>query len=80
MLVLSPTEVDRQIPVTPFKLDSGCLKEPSRFEFEIKVDDHYYSYGFAVTSKKVEEEWLFEISGDRDRKVFERKAKTIESG
>ena len=79
-IVLSPVEANETIPVRPFKLDDGCLKGPSRFEFEIKIDDHYYSYGFAVSSKRVEEEWLFEIGGDLERKVFERKDKNVDFG
>ena len=71
-LVARPIEVDRSIQVTPFKLDPSCREKPSRFEFEIKVGERYYSYGFSLTSKKVEEEWLFEIDQNTERKVFER--------
>ncbi len=39
-LVLRPVEVERTIPVVPFKLDAACRDKPSRFESEIKVKNY----------------------------------------
>lgn len=80
ILVLRPVDVERPIPVVPFKLDAACKDKPSRFEFEIKVGVRYYCYGFSVTSKRVEEEWLFEINQEPERKIFERKRGRIDFG
>jgi AAA15 family ATPase/GTPase len=77
-LLLRPAEIERPIPRVPFKLDAACMGKPSRFEFEIKVNDRYYSYGFSVTSKRVEEEWLFVIDQEPDRRIFERTRGKIE--
>ena len=71
-LVTRPLEADRAIPIVPFKLDQSCGDKPSRFEFEIKVGERYYSYGFSLTSRRIEEEWLFDIDQKTDRKIFER--------
>jgi uncharacterized protein len=79
-LVARPLEADRSIPVVPFKLDPSCREKPSRFEFEIKVGERYYSYGFSLTSRRVEEEWLFEIGQTTERKIFERARGKIDFG
>ena len=39
-----------RLPITPFKLGATSQKEPSRFEFEIKVGNQYFAYGFVATS------------------------------
>ncbi|MEG0369807.1 MAG: AAA family ATPase, partial [Hungatella sp.] len=45
------------------KLNDANKEKPSYFEFEIKLNDKYYSYGFeAILSKQVViTEWLFEM-------------------
>ena len=79
-LVLGPAKVGGPIPCVPFKLHAAWRDQPSRFEFEIKVDERYYAYGFSVTSKLVEEEWLVEINQEADRRIFERKRGEIVLG
>ncbi|HZY82269.1 MAG TPA: ATP-binding protein [Cyclobacteriaceae bacterium] len=75
---LSPTGT---IPsVKPFRLDRSYLDKPSRFRFEIKIDDKSYDYGFSVTHKEVIEEWLFEIKKTSEKKLFSRNGKQIELG
>jgi uncharacterized protein len=79
-LVLRPLDVGSAIPHCPFKLDAACRNAPSRFEFEIKVNERSYSYGFSVTAKRVEEEWLFKINQEPERKIFERARGKIDIG
>ena len=79
-IILHPSEAKGTIPVVPFKLDSVCRRSPSHFEFEIKVGHRYFAYGFAATSEKIREEWLFEIGLETERKVFERSGPKIEVG
>jgi uncharacterized protein len=71
-LILHPASPEEQIPLTPFKLDPECRKKPSRFEFEIKVNDRFFAYGFAATARRIEEEWLVALDGDDERGIFER--------
>jgi len=79
-LVLHPLEADRSIPLTPFKLDSECRRKPSRFEFEIKIHDRYFAYGFAISAERVQEEWLHEIDRAGERPIFSRSQNRIEIG
>ena len=79
-LVLHPTEAGRRIVHTPFKLDPGFRNKPTRFEYEIKIENRYFAYGFTFTSARVEEEWLFEVLGESDEPIFERTGSTINFG
>ena len=63
-LILNPTGPHKRIDRAPFKLDPACRDRPTRFEFEIKLEDRYFAYGFSVSSERVEEEWLFEVGRD----------------
>lgn len=50
--------------------------KPSSFEFEIKIKNKYYSYGFSVilSEKKLIDEWLYQIFPDKgDKEIFVRK-------
>ena len=42
----------------PFRLDSVLRHEPSRFEITFVLGGFVHVYGFAVTQKRVESEWL----------------------
>lgn len=53
-------------------------EKPSYFEFEIKLKDRYYSYGFEVILNKssIVSEWLIELSPDgNDTEIFTRNVK-----
>ena len=79
-LVLHSIEPDSRIAHTPFKLDPPCQDKPTRLEYEIKIENRFFAYGFAFTSDRVEEEWLFEVTGDSEKPVFERTRSQIELG
>ncbi|WP_026895990.1 AAA family ATPase [Clostridiisalibacter paucivorans] len=55
---------------------NGKNKEkPSHFEFEIKLDEKYYSYGFEIILNKnsIVSEWLYELSPDnKSSEIFYR--------
>ncbi len=57
-----------------FRLKDENIDKPTIFNYEIKVKDKFYSYGFAIQLKtnKIIEEWLFEIGKKKEKKVFER--------
>ena len=71
-LVTRGTTGDKPIDVTPFRLDAACREKPSRFEFVLTHENVLYTYGFAVTSKRVEEEYLFAHFTSKESRVFER--------
>jgi AAA15 family ATPase/GTPase len=57
-----------------FRLDDENFEKPSYFEFEIKIEDKYYAYGFEILLNKNElvSEWLYERTPAGDTAVFER--------
>lgn len=79
-LIMHPTEAGAKIIQNPFKLDPNCQDRPTRFEFEIKIEDRYFAYGFTFTPERVEEEWLFEVTRDLEIRIFERTRNKIIPG
>lgn len=66
-------QLHKPIDRIPFKFSSETLEKPSNFEVIFTVDDIRYAYGFAVTDKKVEEEYLYYYPNGRQAIIFERK-------
>ena len=69
---------DSLIPVTPFKLDENCFEKPSVFEVTFLSDGIRYQYGFSVTEKAVEEEWLYSYPHKQRRVLFERNSSKMD--
>jgi AAA15 family ATPase/GTPase len=65
-----------------FRLSNSTIKKPTQFEFEIEIDNRFFSYGFSsvLNTKTISEEWLFEIGRGSPKRVFERKEDKIELG
>lgn len=72
-LVVKGTRPDGLIPVEPFRLDSKFVDQPSRFCFELLVDEVIYEFSFAVTRKAVLEEKLIAISNTSENVLYHRK-------
>ncbi len=64
---------DAPIKVIPFLFDES-KSNPSMFEFTFIQNGTRYQYGFAVTNKYIEKEWLISYPKGRSRKLFERMA------
>ncbi len=79
-LILNPAGAHQRIDRVPFKLDPACRDRPTRFEFEIKLGDRYFAYGFSVSSERVEDEWLFEVGRALEHRIFERTGSDFEWG
>ncbi len=79
-MILDPQDVGSRIVRAPFKLDPACRDMPTRFEFEIQIDNRYFAYGFSVSAERVEEEWLFEVGRTIENRVFERNGGQFEWG
>lgn len=71
-LIVKGTRPNAAIAVEPFKLNGGGTLQPSRFGFIFVHDGILYSYGFAVDSTRVHEEWLFATPDKREVRLFER--------
>jgi len=58
-----------------FRLEKNAEQKPSKFEFEFKAGEKVYAYGFVLllNTKKVVEEWFFEVKKTKDKPIFERK-------
>jgi uncharacterized protein len=70
---VSAEERNREVePAVPFAFDSVCSKAPSRFELSFIMEGVRYQYGFAVSSKGVEEEWLFAYPKGSPQRWFQR--------
>lgn len=84
-IITKGTDARKRIPVIPFKLDPSRVNEPSKFEFEFRVDRKYYLYGFCLDDTRIHSEWLYEITKTKEHLLFERKTSeenqtTIEFG
>lgn len=70
------------IPVSTFRLDSECMKQPAQFSFTLLADnDIVYEYTFSVTKDVVLEESLVRCgtkSSNDDVVVFKRGAEDVE--
>ena len=66
--------------VSPFRLDTSTVQEPSRFEITLLIEGHIFVYGFSATKERVHDEWLFvQLQGRRESKWLER-ARDKDSG
>ncbi len=55
------------------RLSKENINKPTKFEFEIKLDDKCYAYGFKVFlhKKEIHSEWLYEINANNEIMIFE---------
>ena len=72
-LIKKGKDIDEEIDVQPFLLSPELVEKPSRFWFEILVNETIYAYSFSVTRKAVYEEKLVEIRPASERILYERK-------
>lgn len=72
MITMGTRHVNDKLPYKPFKLDSETITAPTRFEFVFCSKGKTYGYGFVYNTQIIFEEWLFEISGNRELTYFER--------
>lgn len=79
-LVVKGTEPDSLIPIEAFRLDTKSVEQPSRFVFELLIDEVIYEFSFTVTKKAILEERLVQISStsDKNKKLYNRQSNTIE--
>jgi uncharacterized protein len=72
------TQIGDEIRVTPFKFDVATENVPSHFELCFLIDNLRYRYGFEVSKKSVEKEWLFSAEKQKDKSLFLRWGDQIE--
>lgn len=56
-----------------FRIDKNYAAKPGVFQFDIFANEHFYSYGFAISyiNSKIEEEWLY-LCDQGETAIFER--------
>jgi uncharacterized protein len=64
--------IDTEIKVYPYKLNSECYKSPSHFEIKFIQEKITYRYGFSCNSKRIINEYLFYTTRKKENKIFER--------
>lgn len=59
-----------------YKLNLENVGLPTKFEYDLKIGDKYYGYGFSVNlkDKKILNEWLVELKHEKDILIYEREA------
>lgn len=57
-----------------YKLDKNNVNKQTKFEFDIKIGDKFYGYGFSaiLSEKRIISEWMVELKQDHDVLIFER--------
>ena len=71
-LVVKGTQPDSQIPIVPFRLDAMATERPSRFGFELLIDEMMYDFSFAVTRSAIQEERLVRITRTSEKVLYHR--------
>ncbi|WP_205514583.1 AAA family ATPase [Longitalea arenae] len=66
------SQSNQSIPVQPFLLSSVAKHKPSSFEVVFYIEEKRYRYGFSVTQRYVESEWLFFSDKRKEEKLFVR--------
>ncbi|MDI7398443.1 ATP-binding protein [Cronobacter dublinensis] len=61
-----------KLAVTPFKLNSESITQPSEFEINFISEGVRYQYGFSATEDFIHDEWLFAFPKGRPQKWFLR--------
>ncbi|MCK9315709.1 MAG: ATP-binding protein [Verrucomicrobia bacterium] len=71
-LVIRGTQPDSPIPVETFRLNPDAAKQPSRFEFELLIDETIYEFNFSITRDEVLDEKIVVISSNNEKELYHR--------
>ena len=72
-LIVKGTRPDSLIPIETFRLDRKKTNHPSRFAFELLIDETIYDFSFVVTRKAVLEERLVVITSTSEKVLYDRR-------
>lgn len=64
--------INTEIPISPFKLDTNYFNQPSFFEMKFTCGKVTYRYGFSCNSKCIIDEYLFYFKGKKEKHIFKR--------
>lgn len=77
-LVIKGTQPDSHLAVDGFRLDNASIDRPSRFVFELLVDEMIYEFSFSVNRKAVLDEKLVVITSTSERELYARHGNKID--
>lgn len=77
LFVVRGTQPQTLIPVNAFLLDEDKKHTPTRFVFELCIDEDMYEFSFAVTNKAVLEEKLVLIKSASEKVLYNRYKENI---
>jgi hypothetical protein len=66
------TRLRQPVNITPYRLSTETEQAPSFFEIVFVQQQVIYRYGFLVSQKQVEEEWLYATTNKKEAYLFER--------
>ena len=78
MLVVKGTQPDSHLAVEGFRLDNASIDKPSRFAFELLIDETIYEFAFSVNRKAVLDEKLVVITSTSERVLYSRRGNKID--
>ena len=78
MLVVKGTQPDSHLAVEAFRLDNASIDKPSRFAFELLIDETIYEFSFSLNRKTILDEKLVVISSTSERELYTRRGSQIE--
>lgn len=71
--IVKGSQPDEIIHVQPYLLeDSFKTEKPTRFTFELLIDETMYEFSFSLTSKTIVEEKLVQISSSSEKVLYHR--------
>ena len=71
---------DEALPFHPFALDDESSTIPTRVEIDFVIEGVRFHYGFELTNRAFESEWLYSIPKSRSRLLFEREGDEFHFG
>jgi len=71
-IVVRGTKPDSTIPVEPYRLNTQSLKQPSRFNLQLLIDEAIYEFMVVLTRKEILEEKLVKINSNSEVELYHR--------
>ncbi|WP_350283779.1 AAA family ATPase [Nitrosomonas sp.] len=72
MLVVRGTQPGSSLPIEGFRLDNTSIDKPSRFAFELLIDETVYEFSFSVNRKTIVDEKLVVVTSTSERELYVR--------
>ena len=70
--IINGLKPQEKIPVEPYRLNLDYRNKPTKFRFELLIDEQIYEYSFSITRTTVLEEKLVKITSSSEKELFYR--------